>query len=359
MGNKVNKKSFLFLAGTLGQGGAEKQLFLMTQSLKNNGHQVSVITFGKNEFWEEYFLRENVNLLYCNFKNKFLRFNYLFKTVAKLKPDYFYSIHFFTSSYTGFVCLFFNSVMSIGSIRNNGRSELKLNGFLSFFHMHLPNLVISNNKFGADYINRNLFLRKGKIKILNNSIIKSDTYASIYSKDKPLKLLFVGRLHKDKNPQMFIDICKLIFINKIIFTADIFGTGELYDVLQTQIKNYNLTDFVKLRGSYPDVQRKMSEYHLLISTSNYEGTPNVLLESFVSSLPVFSVLNNASYEILSVKYNLPEFIFNDLLSAKSLILKFIEKPELYYKKIKDLNRKIISEYNQQSQYYNLLAILEN
>ena len=42
-----------FVAGTLGQGGAERQLFYMVKALAENGGHPRVLTLVAGEFWQE------------------------------------------------------------------------------------------------------------------------------------------------------------------------------------------------------------------------------------------------------------------------------------------------------------------
>src|ERR1051325_1886473 len=46
------KLKVCYLAGTLGQGGAERQLFYAVQALIQGGAAVRVLSFGQGEFWE-------------------------------------------------------------------------------------------------------------------------------------------------------------------------------------------------------------------------------------------------------------------------------------------------------------------
>src|SRR6266849_3719013 len=41
-----------FIAGTLGQGGAERQLYYFVRALRNSGSRVRVLSLGQGEFWE-------------------------------------------------------------------------------------------------------------------------------------------------------------------------------------------------------------------------------------------------------------------------------------------------------------------
>src|SRR5437868_4062131 len=49
----LSKQKICFLAGTLGQGGAERQLFYILRALSESGAEVRLLSLTQGEFWQE------------------------------------------------------------------------------------------------------------------------------------------------------------------------------------------------------------------------------------------------------------------------------------------------------------------
>ncbi|MEP6926882.1 MAG: glycosyltransferase [Ginsengibacter sp.] len=63
-----------------------------------------------------------------------------------------------------------------------------------------------------------------------------------------VSLLFAGRLIALKGPLLFIEICKKLKQNSIVFNGVIAGNGELYNELQALIKSSGLSNEIKMVG---------------------------------------------------------------------------------------------------------------
>src|SRR5579862_4193219 len=96
------KLKICFLAGTLGQGGAERQLFYNLKALRECGADVRLLCLGQHEFWEDPIRRLGIPIIYVGrSKSKLKR---LVRIVAELhrdRPAIFQSQHFYTSAYVG------------------------------------------------------------------------------------------------------------------------------------------------------------------------------------------------------------------------------------------------------------------
>src|SRR6476646_9656459 len=95
---KYNK--IAFIAGTLGRGGAERQLFYLTTSLVKNNYQVTVYCLTKSEYYEQGLNEKGVRVIYFGEdKSKIKRVYRLFRLLKSEKPQFIYSFHFYTNTY--------------------------------------------------------------------------------------------------------------------------------------------------------------------------------------------------------------------------------------------------------------------
>ncbi len=102
------------------------------------------------------------------------------------------------------------------------------------------------------------------------------------------QLLFVGRLHPQKNLINLIEAIKILKTESFPVELLIVGDGPQKRQIKELIKKYNLEDFVKLEG--PKTPSQLINYYLastaFILPSIYEGQALTLLEAWACKLPV-------------------------------------------------------------------------
>jgi len=110
---------------------------------------------------------------------------------------------------------------------------------------------------------------------------KEKTLSSIYS------YLFVGYLHRKKNPDMLIEAFKDVFIQKPDSRLYIVGDGEMKPLLIKLIQKYELEDVVHLSGflDAQGVSNMMSKSDCLLLPSSFETFGIVVIEAFSMGLP--------------------------------------------------------------------------
>lgn len=276
----------LFVTGTLGKGGAEKQLFYLCRLLKSNNHEIKVLSFTSREYYEEKIRDLGIDVQNITpSKNKLLKLYQIFKHVNEYKPNVIYGFHFYTGFYVGLIGRL-TSILSIGSIRSNGIAEKKSNGIFAWLHYACPKLIIANSMNAIGNVHR-VFYKKD-VRYLPNIIDLE--YFSIQEKNKSNKihLLFIGSLKPIKQPDLFIQIIQKLVAKNIEVSAEIIGKGAMEEALKIQAKDLPIL----FLGELDDVRKNLYKADYLISTSSLEGTPNVMLEAFACGTSVFALNHN-------------------------------------------------------------------
>ena len=98
------------------------------------------------------------------------------------------------------------------------------------------------------------------------------------------RLVFLGRLDKVKNPQLFIDICAATGISGVII-----GSGPMENDLKEMILLENLP--IKMLGYKDNPWRNISKNDILLVTSNYEGDGMVVLEALQFGVNIIAIDN--------------------------------------------------------------------
>jgi glycosyltransferase involved in cell wall biosynthesis len=117
--------------------------------------------------------------------------------------------------------------------------------------------------------------------VIKNPIVKEYLFPpSIIPKSiKSPKLVFIGRLSEEKQPGMFLDICKETKIPGVIF-----GDGPLRSEIEGIVKTENLD--VELRGFTTHPWAEVSDKDLVIVTSKNEGDGLVVAEAIILGIPI-------------------------------------------------------------------------
>ena len=247
-------KKIAFIAGTLGTGGAERQLYYLSASLVKHGYEVTVYCLTQHEFYESKLKENGVDVIYFGaHRSRLKRVRALYLLLKAQPPDLVYSFHFYTNTYASIAGRLLG-LKVIGSIRSDALSEKRLNGRLSWLHYTLPNSIIANSKHGADNCKK-IFYKKPMF-ILGN-VIEADKFQYVQKKldaKNPIQLIWVGRYVNEKQPWLFPQVIKKLADQGLNVRGEMYGEGILHEeltaLINNQFRNYQIT----LKQTHPIIQ---------------------------------------------------------------------------------------------------------
>jgi len=277
-----------FLAGTLGQGGAERQLFYILRTLKEHGARLRVLSLTQGEFWEEKIRALNVQIVWVGRSRS--RLGRLRRIVSELRvdrPEIFQSQHFYTNLYVTAAARALG-MREIAAVRCDATSEVAGAGrWLRRLSLRAPRLIAANSR-AAIRTAVALGVPAKRLCLLPNVVDTGQFKPSASKKEPPLKLIAVGRLTEQKRLDRFLAV--LARLRKMsALKGVIVGAGPLQSKLEQQARALGLSpDGVEFRGKDVDMAALYCEADVLVLTSDYEGTPNVVMEAMAAGLPVVS-----------------------------------------------------------------------
>ena len=362
----MQKKLIIFIPSIEG-GGVEKNLFIISNYLKDKINNISVISISNK------------------YKNKF---NNKIKFISP-KADFWNSIGRRKKFFVGLFLLFFEILKDrntlVFSFQGNVYCTLlcKLLGIKVIVRSNSAPDGWSQNRFknlifkfvlrSADKIIVNSFEFKKKFKtkfkihaeciynpLNKREIIKKSKIKSKIKFDrKKLKLINIGRYTDQKDQLTLLKAVNRIK-DKISFNLLLVGRGVEKKNLVKYIHENNLSKQVKLLDFQNNPFNLIKSSDVFILSSLYEGLPNVLLETQV--LKKFIISSNCPTGPREILLNgKAGFLFNigNYLELSNLILYYSKNKKSLSKKIsigyKNLNR---FDYNQNlKKYLNIINSL--
>jgi len=277
-----------FLAGTLGRGGAERQLVYMLRAALKAGFSVRLLCLTRGEAFEPEIRSLGIPIDFVGKSpNRLKRLYEVVKNLQHEPADVLQSAHFYTNIYAGIAGRILK-IPAVGAIRSDLNSELKAHGWLGKWQLKLPQHLIANNE-KAFRRAQECGIEPDKISFVKNVVETDNSCRKTEADGSSLNILFVGRLVPLKRPEMFVRLAKRLEEklpdHKLNFL--IVGDGELRSELEILAENMNLKrNRVLFTGRQDNVGEIYRRGDVLVLTSLYEGTPNAILEAMAYGLPV-------------------------------------------------------------------------
>jgi len=174
---------------------------------------------------------------------------------------------------------------------------LKIVQFIEGLMYKCCNLAFVSSKQDLSYIVRKYSINPNKIRVINN-YVNTDHFKPIPMKKFVDRLLFVGRLEKQKNLLNLID-----GLTNTSLSLDIIGEGSLKAILEEKAKKSKVK--INFLGRVPSTElpKLMNKYKIFILPSYYEGMPKVLLEAMSCGLACVATNVPGSNEIIENRKN--------------------------------------------------------
>jgi glycosyltransferase involved in cell wall biosynthesis len=151
--------------------------------------------------------------------------------------------------------------------------------------------VVANSRTGAAYWSERVpasvpcLVISNAVPVDEIAATISDDIAPAVTRAGSRLILCVGRLAEQKNFRVVVLALRSI-LQSFDATLVICGAGPLRPSLEALVREHHLEDRVHLFGARPDVWRLMASADVLVSSSLFEGHPNVVLEAAACGCPI-------------------------------------------------------------------------
>lgn len=328
--SRAQKLRVLHCIGSLGAGGAERQLCNLVVGSARRGWETRVVTasemFEQNAYYLPLLARAGVSARHASSSfhpalrevilssrehaapigqlPEFLLPHTLDFLAEMLSdpPDIVHSWLDLTNIWSGVAALFANVPVIVLSLRNLSPWRfpyLYHDWFKPWYQLLAANPrvhFINNSTAGArDYADW-LGLPIARIQVVTNGVDFESiptpppaTVSGLRATLVPatgLLLLGVFRLSEEKRPLLFFEVARRMLEEFRGLTVLLVGTGPLRQQLEEAIAESGLGQRFKILPHREDLPTLMAAADLMLLTSRYEGTPNVVLEAQRMGCPV-------------------------------------------------------------------------
>lgn len=278
------------LIESLSSGGAERQMVYLASALKQAGYDIEVWTYYPNDFYLPILQENNVTYRYIpQATNKIKRIPVLRQMLKAAKPDV-------VISYLDTACLVACLIKALGGkfklivSERNTTQKLTRKAKLKFSLYRFADFIVPNSYTQGEFIERNYPNLKNKVKVITN-FVDTDKFVPkrIEKSHDDLSIIVVGRIHKQKNPILFMEAIKSVREKDIDVRVTWYGNSteaEYYQLCVNKIKELGIESYFSFLPSTPDIDNEYPKYDLFCLPSIYEGFPNVLCEAMSCGLPV-------------------------------------------------------------------------
>lgn len=290
-----NEKKLLFHINSMGKGGAERVVSVLSEMFAGDGYEVVIVTLWRAK--EEYPLAEGIRRINLGDDGKLEKAGRIRLAVGRLwtlrtlirKEDPDLVISFcnkanFRCSY----CMLGMKIPLLVSVRNDPRIDYfpHKNG-VSRMERRASGCVFQTKDALACFDEK--FQKKSRV--IWNPI--DEKY--LIDKEKPVKqakyLVTVGRLSAQKNQLLLLKAFSLIRKELPEYQLRIYGEESergVKKMLTEYIEQEQMQDCVLFMGQSSHLEKEIRDASLFILSSDYEGMPNALMEAMAMGIPVIS-----------------------------------------------------------------------
>jgi glycosyltransferase involved in cell wall biosynthesis len=295
---RTNKKILLFIS-SLGSGGAQRQMVLLSNELSRAGNEVTLLVYHSNNQLA-YQLDESVNLVELVKRHKVdFKFIYrLWRFLKQYRPDVLISYLFIPNMYARLIGRLAAVPRIITSERNIDLGHSRVRVLLERWLSRLGHAVVVNANTIKETYSKELVGLNPDIHVIYNAVdlnyfnkrdVVSERPRTGMADDVNI-ILLPARIEAQKNHLCLIEAIHALPESilpqlKVVFAGNIFDEKIHASLLET-INAYKLTDQFEFVGPKDNMPELYSEADIVVLPSLWEGFPNVVVEAMACELVV-------------------------------------------------------------------------
>ncbi len=278
------REKIVFVIPNMAGGGTERVISLLTKEYANKGMEVDVLTFAGDVC--AYQLDDRVKLVCISAQshgNPLVQVKRLIEMRKYFNQNKGCLIYSFSVSGT-----IFSALATIGlscpifvSERNDPRQGRE--DWLRDWAYGRAVCIATQTKECISYFPEKL---KKKMIVIPNPI--DDTLPEPYLGEREKTVVYVGRMHHQKNPQLLLAAFATFLQKHSAYMLHMYGDGELKDEMKEYAEQLGIGAKVVWHGFCADVRTQISKGGMYVLSSDFEGISNSMIEALALGIPVIA-----------------------------------------------------------------------
>jgi glycosyltransferase involved in cell wall biosynthesis len=280
-----------YVAGTLGRGGAERQLLFQLRALAGAGAALEVLSLTRGEHHEDAIVRLGIPVRQVGGAgDPARRAIAIVRALRAFRPHVVQAAHFFVNPYVAAGARACGAV-ELGSLRSDGAFDVAAHGVWGRPLLHVARALVANAEAARRAVSA-LRIPVGRIHVLPNAV-DLDHYGRIRTEapaaGAPLAVA-IGRLTAVKRYDRFLDALAAARRTAPDLRGEIVGDGPARPALEARARALGLLagGAVRFAGPCDDAAAPLARASMLVSCSDHEGVPNVVLEAMAAGVAVIA-----------------------------------------------------------------------
>ena len=283
------KKDIIVITNYIANGGAQRVISELSNEWYNKGHKVTIVQTMPEYNINGYKLQKNIEIISIySKKNRIIDFFYkvvkiysFIKTRKNATVLNFLNMNLLIVS----ICSIFlkNKFVFAERCSPERTPHSVLKRFFRNILFHFADICVFQTNDAKYYFPK---IIQSRSFVIPNPI--SPNLPEPYIGKRQNIIVAVGRLHKQKNFPMLIKAFSRFIKEYPNFKLNIYGDGEDKNKIQKLIEAYSLTNEVSLKGFCKNIFDEIKDSAIYVSSSDYEGISNSMLEALGIGLPVIS-----------------------------------------------------------------------
>lgn len=277
----------MIVTETLGVDGPERVISELSQEWDRKGYSITIVVTRNNNKISVYSFSDNVTIKYIDAYEKggkFARINEIIelrKILKKHPARTCISLMISTSFSLAFASIGLNKRVILSE--RNDPSRVPFTSFqrmLRNLSFELADRIVFQTQDAMDYFPTRI-KRKGKI--IYNPVNPNlpEKYEGIRDK----RIVAAGRLADQKNFALLIRAYSDLYHVHPDYSLTIYGEGNKREELQGLIDNLGMAENIHMPGFSNNIYNEMARSAIYVSSSNYEGMSNSMLEALAMGIP--------------------------------------------------------------------------
>lgn len=282
------KKDVVFFVERLSTGGAERVVAALANSLsENEDYEIYIITYHSQEL-NEYAIAPNVRRIALKSPHKkrlgtiYHRYSELKMLLKKIEPYCVFSLAIPKTDAILLLAARKRSYPLVISERNDPErfpTEKPMRWLRNFVYKRCEGLVFQTPGAKAYFDD----MIKCKSTVICNPI--TATLPKRYEGVREHRIVNFCRIEPQKNLKMAIDAFAMLHEEFPDYTLEFYGEGSQKQALMEYAERIHIGNKVIFHGYAPNIHAKIIKAALFVSTSDYEGISNSMLEAMAIGIP--------------------------------------------------------------------------